>query len=171
MKVAALILSLAILSSIPTGMVAFSDGPFVLNNGPCEEANPMLQDDGDITTLSVNVNPKYEALLQDKKEKKKVYKGQATYYSDKYHGKPTASGELYDTGKYTAAIRTNALPFEWGTMVEVTNVKTKKKVRVKVNDKMSDKATAIIDLSRAAAEEIGLITAGRMDVEIRVVKK
>ena len=105
-----------------------------------------------------------------KKKTKKEYSGQATYYNDKYHGRKTASGEVYDRDKMTAAVRRDALPLEFGTMVEVTAVSTGKKVKVKVNDRMSDKATAIIDLSYAAAEKLGLIKAGRMDVTIRVVK-
>lgn len=118
--------------------------------------------------------PLAEDILQRKKKakkNKKEYKGQATYYNDKYHGRKTASGEIYDKDKLTAAVRRDAVPLEYGTVIEVTIVSTGKKVKVKVNDRMSDKASAIIDLSRAAAEKVGLITAGRMDVTISVVKE
>ena len=106
---------------------------------------------------------------KDKKAKKE-YKGEATYYNDAYHGKNTASGDVYDKNKMTAAVRHDALPLEFGTMVEVTSVTTGKKVKVKVNDRMGGSASAFIDLSRAAAEKIGLVDAGRMEVTVRVVK-
>lgn len=101
----------------------------------------------------------------------KVFKGTATYYHDKFQGKPTASGEPYDRDLYTAAIRMNAMSLPFGTMVEVYSLKRDKKVRVKVNDKMSNRASGIIDLSYKAAEEIGLILDGRTKVEVRVVEE
>jgi len=90
-------------------------------------------------------------------------KGEASYYADKFHGKPTASGQKYDKRKYTAAHRT--LPF--GTEVEVTNLKNGKSVMVQINDRGPHKKSRIIDLSRAAAIEIDLIQAGIAPVEIR----
>lgn len=112
-----------------------------------------------------NVEKKVEA-----KKEAQIYSCMATYYNDSYQGKRTASGEPYDRNKYTASIRLNAVPLPYGTMVEVFSVKRNKKVRVKVNDKMGDKASAIIDLSFKAAEEIGLIIDGRTPVTIQVVE-
>lgn len=112
---------------------------------------------------------KAEKKVEAKKEAQ-VYSGMATYYSDSYQGKRTASGEPYDRNKYTASIRLNTVPLPYGTMVEVFSVKRNKKVIVKVNDKMGDKASAIIDLSYKAAEEIGLIIDGRTPVTVRVVE-
>lgn len=101
----------------------------------------------------------------------KTFNGGASYYADHFHGKKTASGELYDKEQYTAAIRTNALPFPFGTLVEVTSIKNGKSVVVKINDKMSDKAKGIIDLSYEAAKAIGLIQDGRTEVTVRKVSE
>ncbi len=104
------------------------------------------------------------------KPEAKVYKGTATYYHDKFIGRPTASGELYDKNLYTAAIRTNAVDLPLGTTVEVYSEKRKKRVRVKVNDKMSLRTSAIIDLSYIAAEAIGLHLDGRTKVTVKKVE-
>lgn len=101
----------------------------------------------------------------------KTFNGGASYYADHFHGKKTASGELYHKEQYTAAIRMNALPFPFGTLVEVTSIKNGKSVVVRVNDKMSDKAKGIIDLSYEAAKAIGLILDGRTEVTIRAVSE
>jgi len=62
----------------------------------------------------------------------RVEYGKASYYADKFQGKPTASGELYDRDKLTAAHKT--LPF--GTLCRVTNTANKKSVIVRINDRM-----------------------------------
>ena len=120
--------------------------------------------------VEVEADSKIEPLTpKNWKASGKTFNGGASYYADHFHGKRTASGELYDRKKNTAAIRTNALPFSFGTMLEVTSIKTGKSVVVQVNDKMSDKAKGIIDLSYEAANAIGLILDGRTEVTIRVV--
>ena len=115
------------------------------------------------------IENKNRPLVISAQETEQIFKGSATYYSDKLQGNKTANGELYDKVKYTAAIRYNAIPLPFGTMVEVTNSKTNKKVVVKINDRMSSKAKSKIDLSRAAFEQIGNINDGKLDVTIRVV--
>jgi rare lipoprotein A len=86
----------------------------------------------------------------------------ATYYSDVYHGKRTASGEVYSVQGYTAAHPT--LPL--GTVVRVTNLNNGRSVVVRVNDR----CRCGIDLSRAAAQDIGIITAGVAQVAINIVR-
>lgn len=76
----------------------------------------------------------------------KSFTGIASYYAKNYSGK-TASGEKYDETKFTAAHRT--LPF--GTRVVVTDVKTKRSVTVRVNDRGPFIKGRVIDLSYAAA--------------------
>lgn len=93
-------------------------------------------------------------------------RGRATYYADKFHGRKTASGERYDRAAMTAAHRT--LPF--GTVIEVSRPDGRW-VRVKVNDRGPFVRGRIVDLSRAAAEDIGLIQAGVADVTLWVVEK
>ena len=99
-------------------------------------------------------------------EAPEVLYGKATYYSDKLHGNTTASGDVYDKKKLTAAHRT--LPF--GTKVKVVNLSNDKSVVVTINDRGPfGKKERVIDLSRAAAEKIGMITAGVVDVKIEIL--
>jgi rare lipoprotein A len=91
--------------------------------------------------------------------------GKASYYADHFKGRKTASGEKYDPQKYSAAHRT--LPF--GTWLKVTNTKNDKSVAVRVNDRGPFVQGRIVDLSRIAAEEIGMIAAGTATVRIEVV--
>lgn len=91
--------------------------------------------------------------------------GQASYYSDKYQGRATASGELYDKNKLTCAHKT----FPFGTILKVTRLDNKKSVRVRVNDRGPFVSGRIVDLSRKAAVKVDLITAGTAKVKIEVV--
>ncbi len=96
----------------------------------------------------------------------KIEQGMASYYGDEFQGKKTASGELYDRGAYTCAHRT--LPL--GTRVRVTNLKNKKSVLVRVNDRGPWVAGRIIDLSYVAARDIGMIRDGVIKVKITILK-
>lgn len=92
--------------------------------------------------------------------------GIASYYASKFHGKPTASGEKYNMNDFTAAHP--SLPFQ--TFVKVTNLKNKKSVIVRINDRGPHVKSRVIDLSKAAAKKIGLIQSGTAKVKIEVVK-
>lgn len=91
--------------------------------------------------------------------------GKASYYSDKLHGKPTASGEPYDRTEFTAAHP----ELESGTEVRVTYMETGESVVVEVNDRGPHSGNRIIDLSRAAAREIGLVNDGVGRVRLEVI--
>lgn len=93
--------------------------------------------------------------------------GVASWYGgqDGFEGKPTASGEIYDSSLLTAAHR--ELPL--GTVVDVTHLANDRTVRVRINDRGPFIAGRIIDLSRAAAREIGLIGPGTGSVRVTVV--
>ena len=93
--------------------------------------------------------------------------GVASWYGgrDGFEGKPTASGEIYDSSLLTAAHR--ELPL--GTVVDVTNLDNEKTVRVRINDRGPFVFGRVIDLSRAAAERIGLIGPGTGPVRVTVV--
>ncbi len=93
--------------------------------------------------------------------------GMASYYSDKFEGKTTASGELYRSSKMTAAHRT--LPF--GTQVKVTNLSNNKSVTVTVNDRGPFVKDRIIDLSKAAAVKLDYIDQGIAKVKIESTSK
>jgi rare lipoprotein A len=91
--------------------------------------------------------------------------GKAGYYADKYQGQKTASGALYDKAKFTCAHK--KLPM--GARIRVTNLENQKSVIVEVNDRGPFKDGFIVDLSRAAAESIGMIRAGVVRVRIEPV--
>lgn len=97
-------------------------------------------------------------LAADKEE------GDASYYADSLDGNKTASGEPYDKNAFTAAHRT--LPF--GTKVKITFLKTGKSVDVVINDRGPHTKSRIIDLSGAAAKEIGIVDAGHGTVTLEV---
>ena len=95
-----------------------------------------------------------------------VLMGKASWYGDAHHGQRTASGERYDMTAMTAAHRT--LPF--GTRVRVTNVANGKSVVVRVNDRGPFVAGRIIDLSRAAAQEVEVLGTGLFTVRLEVLE-
>jgi len=82
--------------------------------------------------------------------------GLASWYGAKHHGKRTASGEIFEQNKLTAAHRT--LP--WGSIVKVTNLDNGKSVEVRINDRGPFTKGRIIDLSRAAARALGMVKSG-----------
>ena len=93
--------------------------------------------------------------------------GVASYYATKFHGRKTASGEIFYKDSLTAAHKT--LPF--GTKVRVTNLKNNKSVIVKVNDRGMQGKKRIIDLSPAAAKELNMIGSGLIKVKVEVLEK
>ena len=95
-----------------------------------------------------------------------VQTGQASYYADKFKGRPTASGEKYRHSKLTAAHLT--LPF--GTKVKVTNQDNQKSVVVRINDRGPFVEGRVIDLSKSAAELLEFINAGLAEVRLEIVK-
>jgi len=92
--------------------------------------------------------------------------GMASYYALKFHGRRTASGERYDRYELTAAHP--RLPF--GTMVKVTNLSNKRNVIVRINDRGPHTKKRVIDLSFAAAKQIGLVNSGTARVLLEVVR-
>jgi len=95
--------------------------------------------------------------------------GWASWYGSYHHGRKTASGERFSMHALTAAHR--SLPF--GTTVRVTNLDTGQQVKVRINDRgpFVDQQRRIIDLSRAAAERIGLQQRGVGHVRLDVLEK
>jgi len=83
--------------------------------------------------------------------------GKASYYGDKFHGRKTASGEIYDHNKFTAAHPT----LKFGTLVRVT---------VRINDRGPFSKNRIIDLSKAAAKKLKMIEAGVVDVLVEIIQ-
>ena len=90
--------------------------------------------------------------------------GVASYYADTLNGNPTASREPYDKGAFTAAHRT--LSFD--TMVKDTNLDNDKSAVVRINDRGPHSKNRIIDVSGAAAKQLGLIDSGTAKVRLEV---
>jgi rare lipoprotein A len=88
--------------------------------------------------------------------------GLASWYGPRFHGKRTASGEIFNQHDFTAAHRT--LP--WGSKVKVTNTANGKSVEVRINDRGPFGRGRIIDLSRAAARVLGMMGSGIITVRI-----
>ena len=89
--------------------------------------------------------------------------GTASYYGARHHGKRTASGEPFDQHGLTAAHR--QLPF--GTRVLVTNLSNNKSVVVRINDRGPHTRGRLIDLSRQAAEQLGMLRSGTAKVRVQ----
>ncbi|WP_263260380.1 septal ring lytic transglycosylase RlpA family protein [Pseudomonas sp. RIT-PI-S] len=89
--------------------------------------------------------------------------GLASYYGARHHGLRTASGEPFDQNSLTAAHRT--LPF--GTQVQVTNLDNARSVVVRINDRGPRARKRVIDLSRGAAERLGMTDDGTARVRIQ----
>jgi peptidoglycan lytic transglycosylase len=94
-----------------------------------------------------------------------VQTGLASWYGKRHHGQRTANGERFDMFQFTAAHRT--LPL--GTRLVVTNLKNGRTVEVRVNDRGPVPRGRIIDLSYAAADELGALSDGVISVRARVV--
>lgn len=88
--------------------------------------------------------------------------GIASYYANSMHGRKTASGEVYDKNKFTCAHKT----FSFGTKLRVRHLSSGKEVIVRVTDRGPFNKRYTIDLSYAAAKELGIIRAGHAKVAI-----
>jgi rare lipoprotein A len=94
-----------------------------------------------------------------------VHTGEASWYGPGFHGKKTASGEIYDQGKLTAAHRT----FPLGSRAKVTHLENGRSVEVEINDRGPYANGRIIDLSRAAAKVLGIVEDGTAAVRVELI--
>jgi rare lipoprotein A (peptidoglycan hydrolase) len=112
--------------------------------------------------LSLALCAPMAAAARAEEEPACVDRGEASWYGPGLEGKETASGETFDADEMTAAHPT--LPL--GTNVEVTNVETGETVEVEINDRGPHADDRVIDLSKAAAEELGIKKEGVAEVEV-----
>ena len=121
---------------------------------------------GDLEVISP-ANQQFEALQDQYAQAKAIrsYFGKATYYSNTLTGRAMASGEIYDPNAAQAAHR--SLPF--GSVLRVTPTKGGLSVIVRVTDRGPFAKGRLIDLSYAAARQIGLLRAGVLDVRVDVL--
>ena len=92
--------------------------------------------------------------------------GIASWYGPGFHGNRTANGEIYDMNGISAAHKT--LPF--GTIVRVVDLETGRSIVVRINDRGPFIEGRIIDLSKGAAEKLGMIQRGVIPVGLRIVR-
>lgn len=104
------------------------------------------------------------SFLVDAKPSQQEWVGMASYYHIKFHGRKTASGEIFDNQKLTAA--NNFLKL--GTIVKVTNLKNKQSVVVIINDRMARHNKRLIDLSEFAAKQLGYYNHGLCKVKLEL---
>jgi rare lipoprotein A len=122
-----------------------------------------------LSVFILSVSAQQDSTKSTKKSsvKSKIQYGLASFYSNKFNGRKTANGEIFSNQKLTAAH--NTLPL--GTYVRVTNLRNKRSVVVKINDRLHHKNKRIIDLSRAAATKLGFIKSGLTRVKLEVLGK
>jgi rare lipoprotein A len=90
----------------------------------------------------------------------------ASYYSDDFHGKKTANGEIYNMYDYTAA----HISYPFNTIVRVTNLSNDKEAILRINDRKPDTNGRAIDLSLKAAHELRMISSGITKVKVEVLE-
>ena len=104
--------------------------------------------------------------IKSKKPTRTFY-GQASFYATKFHGRKTASGEIFSQAKLTCAC--NVLPL--GTWIKVTNLRNGRSAIVKINDRIHPKMKRIVDLSKIGAQKLGYVSIGLTRVKIELIDK
>ncbi len=103
---------------------------------------------------------------EEVKDPLEVEIGIASYYAEPYHGRPTASGVIYDMNGISAAHPFHPL----GTIARITNMVNQKSLILEINDRMPYRPDRIIDLSLGAAKELDMLIVGIQKVKIEVLK-
>ena len=93
--------------------------------------------------------------------------GTAVYYSDRYQGRRMANGEILDQDKLTASHK--SYPFD--SMVKVTNLSNGHSVVVRITDRPSESANALIELTRRGAEKLDYLEEGTAQVRVELVER
>jgi hypothetical protein len=145
---------------VATSLLVWLDG--------CASSQRFAQGDGEVEKPPPGVAKKDEPGPRSALEGKVLLtlEGVASYYAEEFHGKQTSNGEMFDMHSYTAAHRT----FPFDTMVRVTNLANGKTVMVRINDRGPFVDGRIIDVSFAAARELGLVASGTARVRLEVLK-
>lgn len=131
---------------------------------PMASARPVVTNPAPIvsgTTRRYQVRGQWYQPMQDATGYDEV--GIASWYGDQFNGRPTATGEIFDMHGLSAAHKTLPLP----GLVEVTNLSNGRSVVLRVNDRGPFVDDRIIDLSRGAAQELGLLSQGVGRVRVR----
>lgn len=127
--------------------------------------NPMLFAVAIAIMCTTSLSAQDSITLSKKNTVARIQYGTASYYHNKFQDRKTATGEKFDQKKYTAAH--NGLPLN--TWIKVTNLRNKKSVIVRVNDRLHYKNKRLVDLSREAASKLGYISRGLTKVKVEVL--
>ncbi|MCJ7799303.1 MAG: septal ring lytic transglycosylase RlpA family protein [Polaromonas sp.] len=133
--------------------------PSSIGAAPVARVTLKVEPDGLPVDDAPDVDEKYRLTGEAARQ---IERGQASWYGPRFHGRLTASGEVYDMYALTAAHKT--LPF--GTVVRVRSKALGREVDVRINDRGPFAPGRVIDVSRAAAEALGLLDAGVTDVSL-----
>lgn len=91
--------------------------------------------------------------------------GKASYYANKFNGRRTSSGEIFKQDLMTAAHKT----LKFGTMVKVTNLANDSTVILKINDRLSQGSSSLIDVTLKAAKQLNFVQNGRAKVKVEAL--
>ncbi len=158
---------LAVISALLCGCLAVSAQEVQISEPVTDKTTELSE-----TVIETVVAPKETKAETTKAEEHAIEAktdgiiGLASFYAAKFHGRRTASGEKFSSKLLTAAHLT--LPF--GTQMKVTNPKNSKSVIVRVNDRGPYVRGRLLDLSRAAADLIGITRLGVARVELEILK-
>jgi len=128
-----------------------------------------------ILIISCSATPRFRAGNIDRSRKnskkistgmEKVQYGISSYYGPKFHGKPTANGEIFDMYKISAAHR--YLPM--GTIIQVRNLDNNKTLRIRINDRGPYVNNRVLDCSYAAALKLGFVEQGTANIKMVVIE-
>jgi rare lipoprotein A len=133
-----------------------------IGEAPVARVTLKVEPDGLAVDDSPVIDEKYRLTGEGARQ---IERGQASWYGPRFHGRLTASGETYDMYALTAAHKT--LPF--GTIVRVHSKALGREVDVRINDRGPFAPGRVIDVSRAAAEALGLLDAGVANVSLRLL--
>ncbi len=112
-----------------------------------------------LSAMGMKAQDKNQGILSN------IKKGIASFYHDKFEGRKTATGEVFDNDKFTAACNTLKL----GSYVKVTNLSNGEVVYVKINDRMAKSNDRLIDLASVAAKKLEFHKRGIAKVKVEVV--
>jgi rare lipoprotein A len=109
-----------------------------------------------------------ETITADRSLVEFVDKGnmKASWYGPGFHGRKTANGEVYDQNSFTAAHKS----LKFGTLLKITNLKNNKSVVIRINDRGPYIHGRDLDLSKAAASELGMVRKGVAKLKVEEIK-
>lgn len=169
-----LVIFFILLSSCTTTKVSENNkGAYYQDDGPHETINAKLDDIQDAIPKVEEINPNakkpYKVFGEKYVPMTKIIpykeKGYASWYGKKYHGNKTSTGEVYDMYSMTGAHKTLPLP----SYVKVRNLKNRKEIIIRLNDRGPFLKDRIIDLSYAAANKLNIIEKGSELVEVELI--